>query len=161
MAGSELNGQHMASVALLVDNFGRVEPGTSPGIFNVADFTNETTGTLGIELLSNGGVLGIDHDLLDVRGTAMLLGGTLDVSFLNGFVPQLGDSFLVVRTLLGVQGTFDSLIQPAVPGIMLQAVYDANTVRLVTVVPEGSTATLAVLGGIGMCLAAWRKRRHR
>jgi hypothetical protein len=159
MSASELNGEHMATVALLVDNAGRVEPGTSPGIFNVADFTNQTTGTLGIELLSSGGVLGIDHDLLDVRGTAILLGGTLDVSFLNGFTPQLGDSFLVVRTLLGVQGTFDTLIQPAVPGIMLQAVYDANTVRLVTMVPEGSAAMLAAVGGIGMFVAACRKRR--
>jgi hypothetical protein len=152
LEGSQLNGQHNATVALPVDNFGRVEPGQSTGLLNVADFTNEVGGTLAVELMSAGGVLGIDHDLLDVRGEALLLGGTLEASFLNGFTPSLGDSFLVLRTLEGVTGTFANLVQPQIPGVKLMAVYDEFTVTLATVaIPEPSTAGLVICGILAGC----------
>jgi len=132
LSGSQLNGAHNAVMGVDVDNSGQVEPGTSLGLFQVTGFTNQVTGTLEIELESDGGVLGVDHDLLDVRGQADLLGGKLEVDYLNAFVPTAGDTFLVLRTLTGVNGTFDTLAQPLSDEISLGVIYDATTVTLAT-----------------------------
>lgn len=169
LSDSALQGENGATVAVHVDNYGVVAPGETDvdglGILNVAQYTNEEKGWLAIDILAGGGVLGVDHDLLDVRGSASLLGGTLEASFLAGFTPSLGDEFLVVRTLQGVSGTFDQLVQPALPGVKLSLVYDDFTVKLVTVaIPEPSGAVLVICGffagwrGFGRL---WRKRHQK
>lgn len=169
LGDSALQGEKGATVAVHVDNFGLVAPGeTEPddlGVLNVAQYTNEKQGRLAIDILAAGGLAGVGHDLLDVRGTAALLGGTLEASFLAGFTPSLGDEFLVVRTLQGVTGTFDQLVQPPLPDVKLSLVYDDFTVKLVAVaIPEPSGAVLAICGlfagwrGFGR---PWRKRHQK
>lgn len=162
LSDSTLRAEDGATVAVHLDNFGIVAPGEVPGdetgILHAARYTNEEKGRLAIDIFSAGGVPGADHDLLDVRGTATLLGGTLEASFLEGFTPSLGDEFLVVRTLLGVDGKFDQLAQPPLPNVKLSVIYDDFTVRLVAVaVPEPSPAVLVICG----IFAGWRGSRQR
>lgn len=75
-------------------NAGTVSPGTSPGTITIdGDYTQESTGTLEIEL--GGTTPGTEYDQLIVTGTATMA-GTLNVSFIDEFTPQLGDSFTIL-----------------------------------------------------------------
>jgi hypothetical protein len=69
---------------------GTLAPGNSVGTTTVnGNYTQATTGTLGIEIGNAG------FDELNVDGIAQLA-GTLDVSLLNGFTPSIGQQFKVL-----------------------------------------------------------------
>ena len=95
---------------------------------------------------------GTNHDLLDVRGDAALLGGTLEARFADGFKPQAGDEFLVMRSLTGISGAFDHVVHSPLSDVKLAVRYDEFSVRLVAVaVPEprsGAFVLLAALVGV-------------
>ena len=91
-------------------NQGTVAPGSSPGILTVdGDYTQGSSGTLAIEIA--GLVPGEDHDKLVVTGAANLA-GTLDVTLLNGFTPNNGDTFDILD-FASVTGDFSTLNLPA------------------------------------------------
>ncbi len=114
---------------------GTVSPGASPGHLIVgADYTQTSDGTLVIELGGNNA--GVDFDLLEVGGDA-LLDGTLRVSLIDDFSPEAGDTF---RFLLaaGIGGEFATEDLPDFGGLTLDVVYGADYVELgviPTVVP--------------------------
>src|SRR5262249_36899387 len=111
--------------------------------------------------LELGGLIpGTTHDQVRVSGQANL-SGTLDVEFINGFLPAPGNSFTVM-TYTARSGTFAGLTTP--PGITLQAAYFPTHLVLnavtVTQVPPfiitqptnlilqaGLTATFRVVAG--------------
>lgn len=97
-----------------VTNGGETTPGFSPGQITVTGNYDQTaTGALTIEL---GGRTPVsEYDQLNVTGT-VTLGGQLDVSLVNGFLPSGGDSFTVVNNdgTDAVVGTFDGLAEGAV-----------------------------------------------
>jgi hypothetical protein len=73
---------------------GVLSPGNSPGILHiVGSYLQETEGTLELEIA--GLDLGTEYDQLEVTGDVSLQ-GTIDISLLDGFVPQLGDQFNVI-----------------------------------------------------------------
>ena len=75
-------------------NAGTVSPGNSAGGITVqGDYTQESTGVLEIQL--GGTTAGTGYDQLTVTGTSTMA-GTLNVSLINGFVPQVGDSFTIL-----------------------------------------------------------------
>ena len=75
-------------------NAGTVKPGESPGSITVqGDYTQESSGVLEIQL--GGTTAGTQYDQLTVTGTATLA-GTLNVSLIDGFIPQVGDSFTIL-----------------------------------------------------------------
>ncbi len=79
-----------------VANAGQVNPGGTgaPGVLTVkGNYSQSATGTLNIEIGGLGS--GTQYDQLVVSGT-VTLGGTLSVRLINGFVPNLGDSFQVL-----------------------------------------------------------------
>ena len=83
-----------------------VAPGNSPGILTVdGNFTQSAGGTLEIELASNGGVAGTDHDRLAVT-LAASLDGTLDLQLDGGYTPTIGDSFAGIVTAGTRSGSF-------------------------------------------------------
>jgi tyrosinase len=72
-------------------NSGVVSPGNSPGIVNIlGDYVQDTLGELTIEIA--GLNAGTDYDLLNITGTAFL-DGTLNLYFLEDFIPNAGDTF--------------------------------------------------------------------
>jgi T5SS/PEP-CTERM-associated repeat protein len=93
-----------------VTNRGGINPGDTlhtPGTLTVnADYTQMPNGTLFIEL--GGDLPGTGHDRLIVTGTAHLA-GTLDITVLKDFEPQVGQSF-VILTAENITGTFDEII---------------------------------------------------
>ena len=73
---------------------GIVGPGHSPGKITVnGNYTQGANGTLNIEI--GGATAGTEYDQLQVNGTATL-GGTLNVTLINGFRPAVGDVFQII-----------------------------------------------------------------
>jgi hypothetical protein len=89
-----------------VQNLGRVSPGRSPGILTIqGDYTQTADGVLDVEI--GGTAAGAEYDQLRVGGTAVL-DGTLNVLLVNGFTPELGDTFEVLQ-LASRQGNFTAV----------------------------------------------------
>ncbi|MFO0979550.1 MAG: hypothetical protein U0996_24325, partial [Planctomycetaceae bacterium] len=89
--GGTLSGTGTISSASVV-NSGTIQPGSSPGILNITgNYTQGAAGVLNIEV---GGTSAVtpDFDQILISGTATL-GGTLNVSLINGFVPNKSDNF--------------------------------------------------------------------
>jgi hypothetical protein len=94
IAGGLLAGSGMVSGKL--SNGGIVSPGGagSTGILTVVgSYTQTASGTLNLEI--GGTSAGTQYDQLQVMGAATFA-GTLDLSILNNFVPNVGNSFAVV-----------------------------------------------------------------
>ena len=73
---------------------GTVSPGNSAGSITVqGDYTQSADGILEMEL--GGTTAGTQYDQLTVTGTATMA-GTLNVSLIDGFIPQVGDSFTIL-----------------------------------------------------------------
>lgn len=91
-------------------NHGVVAPGNSPGALTIdGSYGQSTTGELSIELASTS-----NFDRLLVVGDVSL-GGALEVSVLDGFTPQRGDSFDILDWG-SVAGKFSMLALPTLTG---------------------------------------------
>ena len=100
----------------LSNDAGSVAPGNSPGILSVdGNFTQSAGGTLEIELASNDGVVGTDHDRLDVALSANL-DGTLDLQLDEGYTPTMGDSFAGLVTAGTISGEFATISNVVIDG---------------------------------------------
>jgi hypothetical protein len=88
-----------------LENAGRIDPGTSPGLLTLTGSIRQApTGTVDVEIGGLGA--GSDFDQLRISGAAAL-DGTLNLSLVGGFVPNIGESFDVVTFVsrMGVFGT--------------------------------------------------------
>lgn len=135
---------------------GLFSPGNSPAVVTLEHVTLALTALLSLEI---GGRAPGSFDQLVVSGSAQL-GGTLQLSFLDGFVPQAGDSFALI-----VGGSISgSFAQVSVTGLDPLLRYSlgsgADGVQLqVLAVPEPPAALLLALG---LAAFAWRRQRaHR
>jgi len=136
---------------------GVVSPGNSPGTMEVANFNQGIDGTLAIEL--GGTELGTEHDALIVDGTANLAGG-LTVTLLNGFEPNMGQSFDILDASL-ILGQFDFLELPALTAGLAwdsSALYGTGNL---SVVPEPGTVCGMVIFAMLLCAFARRNRYGR
>lgn len=124
LVGGTLHGNGLVSGAVL--NQGLVSPGFSPGRLMIStDYTQATNGALDIEIA--GTRPGTDFDQLIVSNT-VTLGGTLNVSLLNGFEPAPNSSFTFL-TGAKVQGAFASFNYPS-NEVALGLEYSSNSVSL-------------------------------
>ena len=124
---------------------GGFSPGHSPAEVDLEGIANLTdTNTLYIELggLTPGG----EFDRLASTGTVNL-DGTLDVSFINGFIPANGHSFEIIGADT-VNGTFDTLDLATLPlGLEWDVVYGPDSVTLNVFALPTFLSTAAVNGG--------------
>jgi tyrosinase len=89
-----------------LENNDVVNPGNSPGRLRVnGDYTQTEDGELTIDII--GRKAGRKHDVLDISGDA-ILDGTLNIYFLDGFVPKVGDTFRFLHAS-DVTGEFDKI----------------------------------------------------
>lgn len=115
----------------LVNDSGVISPGNSPGITNVATFTQNSGGTTIIEIGGTAGP-GVDPngwDQINVSGLATL-GGTLKIELYNGFIPSLGDTFEIF-TWGSVDGEFENWLGtvgiPGKPDLAFKPTYTGNS----------------------------------
>ena len=102
------------TVGANVTSHGTVAPGDSPGILHInGNFTQASDGTLSLEVQGTNPATP-DYDQLLISGTATL-GGTLNVTLLGGFVPELGDQFTTM-TYSSRSGDFGTINLPPTVG---------------------------------------------
>lgn len=92
---------------------GTFSPGFSPASLNVGNIAFSPTSTLIIEI--GGTTPGSQYDQINVAGE-LTLGGTLELSLINGFVPSAGQTFDILNwgTLAGV---FSDIQLPPLEGL--------------------------------------------
>lgn len=110
---------------------GEVRPGLSPGTIRCSGplgyFTQTPGGTLAIEI--GGPTPGTSHDQVLVDQYAML-GGTLRLTLINGFIPSPGSDFTVL-TAYFIYGAFDSLVLTNFPaGLTAEIVQTSSAVTV-------------------------------
>lgn len=89
---------------------GTLAPGNSPGLLTFeGDLDLEPTATLEIEI--GGTVPGTEHDRVEMAGFATL-DGDLQVSLVDGYLPQLGNSFAFLFASGGFDASFAEVSFP-------------------------------------------------
>jgi hypothetical protein len=107
-----------------------VSPGSAVGILSTGagkDYEQGPAGSLFVEI--GGTTPGAGFDQLIVAGNASL-DGQLEVIFVNGFVPQAGQTFQVVKSG-SLAGQFASLSAPSPAGTVWVPRYSSGGVSLV------------------------------
>ena len=119
--------ENSAAIGTSLTNRGRLQIGASPGNASVgANFEQASTGVAEFEI---GGVSLRNFDQLEVTDDATL-GGTLELSLINGFIPEPGDTFQII-TADAITGTFDTLLGADLGnGLMFEIFYSATDVVL-------------------------------
>jgi T5SS/PEP-CTERM-associated repeat protein len=113
---------------------GTYSPG--PGAASVSLGSVVYAGALEIEI--GGTTPGGEFDQLNhtLGDGAAALGGALDVSLINGFVPAANDMFEILTAVGGITATFSTTNLPALPGSLIwNVVYSANAVDLAVEMP--------------------------
>ena len=129
-AGSFLGG--IGTVQGAVTNSGTVGPGNVVGTLHFGNTYTQAAGArLEMDLAS-----AASHDELVVTGAASLA-GTLAVSLVNGFSPDEGDQFEVLRASGFGGSTFDSMSLPALSGNMVWNVNYSSTALTISVLLPG------------------------
>jgi hypothetical protein len=124
--GAIINGAASIDVPNSFTNDGIIAPGSGIGmLLYIGNFVPSSTGVLDIQI--GGLILGTEYDQLNVTGNATL-NGSLKVRVANGFVPNNGDSFVILNTSGTTSSDFNSLdIQD---GLYLTVVVNSNNVTL-------------------------------
>jgi hypothetical protein len=109
-AASVINDGLIAGVGVITatvnNRQGTIAPGNVVGTLQIdGDFAQSPGGTLAVQL-------GDTSDELQVGGDALIGGGALAVSFLEGFAPQLGESFDFLTATGTITGQFDTMTLP-------------------------------------------------
>jgi hypothetical protein len=137
---------------------GTFSPGLSPTISYVNNLTMGANSILDMEI--GGLVAGTQFDKLIDSGT-LTLDGTLKITLINGFNPQLGQSFDLLdwNSLFGTFSSFDFSLASLDPGLMWDTtqLYSNGSI-LVSAVPEPNSLLLVLLG---MILTYPRRRGGR
>lgn len=153
--GGVLAGSGVVEGLLEVGADATISPGNSPGTLRVeGDFTLDG-GMLAIELAS-----AALHDVLDVTGSAVFKGGTVDYAFLG--TPVDGDQYVWLTAVGGITGfeTLSFSFSGAPDGLrFLTEVIGDSIVLRATAVPLPATMwlLLTALTGAGLRFA---RRRH-
>ncbi len=139
---------------------GNVGPGNSPGTLTInGNYTQTSGGAFTAEL---GGSFAGQYDQLNVSGNASLA-GLLNVVLVNGFLVNIGDSFVLI-TFGSSNGKFGTVVLPSLAaGMQWLLSYNPTNVTLTVgrsitpTVPEPGTMILFATGLSGM----WLRRRRR
>jgi hypothetical protein len=108
---------------------GQAIPGLPIGTLTVSgNYTQSSSGALSVDI--GGHTPGTQYDQLNLTGSgAASLGGTLNVSLANGFIPVGGDSFTIM-SFASRSGTFGTLNVPALAQGCWLPVYNPTSVIL-------------------------------
>jgi hypothetical protein len=109
-------------------NLGTLEPGLDVGLVTLQSFRQDAGAHLAIDI--NGTTVDSHYDRLSVSGAA-LLGGDLDVSFIN-YTPIAGNTFTILTAGL-ITGSFDDINLPELSDGLVWSINQTNTSLTLTV----------------------------
>jgi hypothetical protein len=113
---------------------GDARPGFSPGVMSFGgDVAFGPFASVAIELA--GTTPGTQHDQLAIAG-AVALGGTLDISLINGFMPAAGQVFDILDWG-SLDGVFDELVLPTLAGSLQWNTSELYISGVISVIPGG------------------------
>jgi autotransporter-associated beta strand protein len=146
-----LNGTGTIGGEVTVNTGGTFLPGTSPGTITVGGLKLMPGSKLGFEL-------GATRDHIIVNGN-VTLGGTLELSLLSGFVPELNATFPLFEGAVGtISGTFANVISPLFDGHEVDVIYGTNSVILKVVDADTDTGDYNNDGVVDAAdYVVWRK----
>ena len=146
-----------------VFNEGHVRPGNSPGeLIIVGRYTQNTSGVLHLEIAGSGPG---QSDRLTVLGGGTL-DATIEVSFIDGFAPKMGDTFDLIQISGTINGNFTHIrVRNLAEGFLFTSDFVDGSLHFTALndgvfVPEPSAFTLAALSLLGL-LGCGRQRRQR
>jgi hypothetical protein len=143
---------------------GTLAPGNTPGTMQIDGDYLMTDGELVIEVA---GLAAGQFDVVEITGSADLLGGTILFQFIDGFLPSAGDmiEFLTAAgpiavdavnfAFAGLAAGFLFDVDFSTEGLLLTALNDGLTVA----VPEPASFLL-FLSGLGLVVAIAQRRRR-
>jgi hypothetical protein len=145
----------------LTNTGGQVSPGIDVGTLTVeGNFQQNAAGTLNIDL---GGLAVGQYDRLAVVGglNGAILDGTLDVSYLNNFLPSVGNTFDVLTAAGGINNAGVISLHPSDSPFYSLAVVSGTILRLTLTTPLPPPTDDGDFNGDGKVDAAdyvvWRK----
>lgn len=128
--GGSLIGDGRVIATTVRNTAGTVSGGSTTGKLTVEGDLVLSTGAKVLAEIA-GTSRGSQYDLVESTGTATLA-GELEIRFIEGFVPQLGDSFELVRAS-SVSGQFERLRVIGLPDSEIQVTYNPDSVVLVII----------------------------
>jgi hypothetical protein len=132
---AEIAGSGAVVIGQALTNGATWTPGESPGILAIESDFPAGTGVLEVEL--GGPEFGEEHDVLTVSEHAQL-SGTLRLSVVDGYAPQIGDSFTIL-TANELSGTFESVdVPPGQEGYAFDLSYSDTSVTVSVAAPNVS-----------------------
>ena len=140
-SGAILNGTGTLTVSgITFTQSGIINPGESAGNLTVTgNLPNTSSAVINIEL--GGVVQGTEYDKLTVSGSATL-DGTLNITLINGFQPQLGNTFTIM-TYGSFAGAFDTITGLDLGGgLVLEPTFNSTSVVLEVVGATGFSGRL-------------------
>ncbi|MBI2753524.1 MAG: filamentous hemagglutinin N-terminal domain-containing protein [Betaproteobacteria bacterium] len=127
---------------------GTVSPGASPGILTISgNYVHGPSGVLDMQI--GGTIAGSQYDQLVVSGTTTL-GGTLNTTLINGFVPAAGNTFTLIQSSGALTGTFGTIVQPS--GTTFNSFYGPTTFEFS--IPGGSSVSTVIEPNFNYTVAA-------
>ena len=133
---------------------GTYSPGLSPTIASAGNVAFASTNTLIMEL--GGTTPGSGHDQIESSGL-LTLGGTLQVSLINGFSPVVGNSFDLLNWA-SVASTFTALDLPPLAGGLVWNTSALYTNGVLSVAPAGVPGDYNYNGSVDAAdYILWRK----
>ncbi len=149
-SGATLGGTGSIDGTVQIDTGATLAPGASAGGLLLGSLNLD--GVLEIEI--GGTTQGTEYDHIELAGGTSRLNGTLDVTLIDGFTPNLGDTFEVVSHFFGgLEVDFAAVNLPDLSAQGLAWRLDASATALsleVVLIPE--PASLVLLGLGGLCL---------
>jgi len=137
---------------------GTVLPGSSPGTLTVGDYV-QTAGTLVIEIAGPGA--GQFDQLWAKGGTIDIQGGEIVLAFLDGYIPDAGDSFRFLRgaAILTFAGFEDAITITGLDPELTKLRFLPNGVS-VSITPVPGAVLLFAPALVGLGLMSRRRARH-
>ena len=128
-SGAVIKGSSSIDLPNSFRNAGLIEPGNNIGVLTyIGNFISTPSGVLDIEL--GGSTAGTEYDQLNVTGNA-ILNGLLKVRLANGFVPNDGDSFIILNTSGSINADSSFISLDIQDGLFLSVVKNSNNITLV------------------------------
>lgn len=161
-AGGRIEGTGGIGIpGVAITDHGVLAPGRSPGLLTIyGDYTQAADGVLEMEIGGFGPSL-YDRISVSISGSAEFF-GTLNITFINDYMPEEGDLFSLISGANTVYDFLDVNVSGLDPALGFNAFQSGGSFQLeITAVPEPANTALLLSAACALWLAARRRKGNR